>query len=132
MIAVAILGGVCLVVYGCFFGGPSLRIGSGNGKVHIDTRFLGEYDLGLTKLVITDSGGATVLRLDNPDGSINGVFFLAAGTNSVAALDGRDTGPFVPQPRDAFVLERHHRYKIRVCGNNGFARTRCSRRGFSL
>ena len=130
--AIAILVLACLLVYGCVFGGPTVRITSVAGKAHVDTQFLGEYYLGLTKVVVENSAGATVLDVESPSAAIESVFDLVAGTNSLTALGSTDLRPLVPKSADVFVLEGSHRYKIRVCGNNGMGRIGCTNSRFSL
>src|SRR5437016_3440173 len=85
-VGLLVLGAICLLVLSLFFGGPTLRITSAWGRAHVDTQFLGEYDLGLTKLSVTGPSGVTVLQIVSPDEPVNGVFDLVVGKNSVEAL----------------------------------------------
>jgi hypothetical protein len=101
----------------------------------VDTQFLGEYDLGLQKLLITDVGsGAAVLDLESSGPNIEGSFYLFIGPNRIDQLDrGRSrVSRLVPRQGQRFVLEAHRTYQLAVCGNNGWGFLRCSTRAFVL
>jgi hypothetical protein len=121
--------------YSYFLAGPHLRITSRGGRAEIDTQFLGEYDLGLERLVITDGDSETVvLDLESAGPNIEGVFYLMSGANRIDDLDRGRSGVTrrVPKGAKEFDLAAHHPYRVRVCGNNGSGYVRCSTGGFTL
>jgi hypothetical protein len=118
-----------------FFSGPSIHVVDADGRLSVDTKFLGEYCIGLSEVSVLDrSTGQPVwsLRPVTPPYMNLCDFALRPGDNP--AVPPRTTDALVVAPRDAatFSLLLGTPYTLRVCGNNGFARDRCSHASLEL
>jgi len=103
--------------------GPTIVIRVVGPEVEVDTTFLGEYHLGLDRVRINnESSSPAVVDARDPGGRLPNVFRLRAGRNELGA----------EAQKVRFVLEPGKSYVVTVCGNNGWARSECSSRKFTL
>src|SRR5688572_6322717 len=119
-IAFIVLAGMRLTVWS----GPNLDITAKGSEAKVESVFLGEYHLGVTRLRIeSDDADSPVVDLTDSRGGIPNVFELRLGENQIAHSGGTP-------PR--FVLQEGRPYLLTLCGNNGWARIRCSSEQFRL
>ena len=120
-IALIVLLGMRLTVWS----GPSLDVSAEGSKAKVESVFLGEYHLGVTRLRIESDAAADSLVVDIADsrGGIPNVFELRLGENQIAHSGGAAS---------PFVLKEGRPYLLTLCGNNGWARIRCSSEQFRL
>lgn len=104
--------------------GPKLDISENGSRAKIDSTFLGEYELGITRLRIAgDDSNSPVVDVKDPHGAIPNLFELRVGENRIAAREGTIV---------EFVLKESTPYVLRLCGNNGWGRPGCSSKQFRL
>jgi hypothetical protein len=119
-IAVIVLLGMRLTVRS----GPNLDITAKGSEAKVESVFLGEYHLGVTRLRIeSDDADSAVVDLRDSRGGIPNVFELRLGENQIAHSGGTAS---------RFVLQEGRAYLLTLCGNNGWARIRCSSEQFRL
>jgi hypothetical protein len=83
----------------------------------IDSRFLGEYHLGVERIRIGgESVRETIVDVRDPEGRLPDVFRLVEGANHLELPDGE---------RATFELRSDEPYVLMLCGNNGWGRTTC-------
>ena len=104
--------------------GPSLDISAKGSEAKVESVFLGEYHLGVTRLRIeSDDADSPVVDVTDSRGGIPNVFELRLGENQIAHSGGTAS---------RFVLKEGRPYLLTLCGNNGWARIRCSSEQFRL
>jgi hypothetical protein len=104
--------------------GPNLDISAKGSEAKVESVFLGEYELGITRLRIeTDDPNTLVLDMKDSHGRIPHVFDLRVGENQIAHSQGT---------LSRFVLKEAEPYVLTLCGNNGWGRIRCSSKPFRL
>jgi hypothetical protein len=119
-IALIVLLGMRLTVWS----GPSLDITAKGSEAKVESVFLGEYHLGVTRLRIeSDDADSPVVDITDSRGGIPNVFELRLGENQIAHSGGIAS---------RFVLKEGRPYLLTLCGNNGWARIRCSSEQFRL
>ena len=119
-IALIVLLGMRLTVWS----GPSLDITAKESEAKVESVFLGEYHLGVTRLRIeSDDSDSPVVDVTDSRGGIPNVFELRLGENQIAHSGGTAS---------RFVLKEGRPYLLTLCGNNGWARIRCSSEQFRL
>ena len=104
--------------------GPSVIITSKGASAKIDSTFLGEYYLGMTRLRIEHRRSrASIVDVSDPGAGIPNIFMLHVGRNEVAVGSG---------PPAYFELLADEPYRLTLCGNNGFARVLCTSKSIEL
>ncbi|HJY08004.1 MAG TPA: hypothetical protein VJ323_16920 [Bryobacteraceae bacterium] len=120
VIALIVLLGMNLTVWA----GPNLDIYAEGPKAKVESVFLGEYELGITRLrIVSDDSDSPVVDVQDSHGGIPSVFDLRVGENQIG--DSEDT-------MSRFILKEAKPYKLTLCGNNGWGRNRCSSKPFRL
>ena len=120
VIALIILLGMNLTVWS----GPNLDISAKGSEAKVESVFLGEYELGITRLRIeNDDSTSPVVDVKDSRAGIPNVFKLRVGENQIAHSQGT---------LSRFVLKEAEPYVLTLCGNNGWGRVRCSSRPFRL
>jgi len=120
VIALLVLLGMKLTIWS----GPDLDISSKGSEAKVKSVFLGEYELGITRLRIENEGpGTPVVDVQDSHGGIPNVFELRLGENQIAHSQGTLA---------RFVLKEADPYVLTLCGNNGWGRIRCSSKQFRL
>ena len=104
--------------------GLSVVIYSEGAAAKVESKFLGDYELGITRLRITHGRSqASIVDINDPAARIPNVFVLQTGANEIALGSG---------PPAHFALLAGEPYRLTLCGNNGFARQRCTSRSLQL
>lgn len=120
VVALIVLLGMNLTVWS----GPNLDISAKGSEAKVESVFLGEYELGITRLRIeSDDSSSLVVDLNNSHGGIPNVFDLRVGENQIGHSEGTVS---------RFVLKAAKPYVLTLCGNNGWGRIRCSSKPFRL
>ena len=119
-IVLIVLAGMKLTVWS----GPNLEISVIGPEAKVESIFLGDYQLGITRLRIeSDPSHPPVVDLEDLRGRMPSVFWLRVGENKIANSGG---------PISKFELIEAKSYLLTLCGNNGWGRIRCSSRSFRL
>ena len=96
---------------------PSVVVAAYGKELVIDSRFLGEYHLGIERIRIGgESGREAIVDVRDPEGRLPDVFRLVEGVNHLGLPDGE---------RATFELHSDEPYVLTLCGNNGWGRTTC-------
>lgn len=120
VIALIVLLGMNLTVWS----GPGLDISAKGPTAEVKSVFLGEYELGITRLRIESSDSdSPVVDVRDSNGGIPNVFDLRVGENQIAGSKGATS---------RFMLKEAEPYTLTLCGNNGWGRNRCSSKHFRL
>jgi hypothetical protein len=119
LIVLMVLVGMKLTVWS----GPDLEISVIGPEAKVESIFLGDYQLGITRLRIESDAPLPVVDLKDSRGGIPNVFGLRVGENQIANSDGS-----IAQ----FMLTDAKSYLLTLCGNNGWGRIRCSSQVFRL
>jgi hypothetical protein len=111
--AILVLIGLKLTIWSA----PGIVIFAERNEVVIDSRFLGEYHLGLERILIsTESGQEAIVDLRDAGGKLPNIFRVGGGVNRIKLPGGEPT---------TFVLDPGKPYVLMLCGNNGWGRTTC-------
>jgi hypothetical protein len=104
--------------------GPNLEISSDGPRADVRSIFLGEYQLGISRLrVETTDTHSVAVDLNDSGARIPSVLTLQVGENEVSFSGGSPAH---------FVLDDRKSYELTLCGNNGWGRIRCSSKEFRL
>jgi hypothetical protein len=111
--AICVLIGLKLTVWSA----PGIVVAAYGKELVIDSRFLGEYRLGVERIRIGgESGREAIVDVRDPEGQLPDVFRLVEGVNHLELPDGE---------RATFELRSEEPYVLTLCGNNGWGRTTC-------
>lgn len=122
------------VAWGILFAGPSVHLAYSNNELRVDTKFLGEYCIGLSEVSLLapfTEQAVWSLRPVTPPYMNLCEFSLSVGVNS-AVSPVTDAVTVVPADAPTFTVLADTPYVLKVCGNNGSARDRCSRQEIQL
>ncbi len=125
IVALAVSGlAVGLVTYSCQLAGPTLSVYPAGHGVHIEGRFLGEYELGFERVRIDEIGTGTVVC--DLSGSTNADIDLSAGLNTPQTMFQPDVAVVFRAGADSCRLADGKGYRVTAWGNNGWGNVRAS------
>jgi hypothetical protein len=120
VVALLVLLGLRLTIWSK----PDLEIAENGSAAKVASTFLGEYELGITRLRIEQAGSdAPVVDATDSRAGIPNLFELRVGENRIEHSENAVV---------RFVLKERTPYVLTLCGNNGWGRVRCSSKQFRL